>query len=146
MVAVEAETGHDVVGGQRGSYEGGRLGALHIHLFVPVTFLRDLTDDVEVLPLFHLLVERSIDLHRNPPRQFLLHAFIRGSEFCLKKKRGDLHCSLQLRVSVFLQYGIVDGCFGQLVLVRHTLRFLYDDGRYFAQAVTPQTISPRGRS
>ncbi len=124
MVAVEAETGHNVVRGHGGSDEGGRLDALHVNLLVLVALFGGLADDVEVLPLLHLPVKRSIDLHRQPPRQFLLHTM------------------LKLRIGVFLQDGIVDGGLGQLVLVRDALGFVRDNRQRLAHAVVAQTVTP----
>ena len=128
MVAVEAETGHNVVRGHGGSDEGGRLDALHVNLLVLVALFGGLADDVEVLPLLHLPVKRSVDLHRQPPRQFLLHAM------------------LQLWVAVFLQDRVVNGSFSQLVPVRDALRLLRHHRQHLVHAVITQALAPCRRS
>ena len=128
VVAVKTETRHNVVGCKRGSDEGRRFDALHVNLFVFVALLWDLADYVEVLPLLHLPVERSINLDRQPTRQFLLHAM------------------LQLWVAVFLQDRVVNGSFSQLVPVRDALRLLRHHRQHLVHAVVTQALAPCRRS
>ena len=96
VVAIESKAGNYVVRSKGGGDEGRRLHTLNIHLLVLVALLCHLTDDVEVLALFHLLVKRRIDFDWNPPCELLLRARdVRGSRTCSGvKMRAHLHNAL----------------------------------------------------
>jgi hypothetical protein len=55
----------------------------------------------------------------------------------------NLNSTLQLRIRIFLQDGVVDGRLRQLVFVSDALRLLDDHRRYLAQAVAAQPVAPR---
>jgi hypothetical protein len=57
-------------------------------------------------------------------------------------EKTNLNSTLQLRIGVFLQDGVVNGRLGQLVFVCDAFRLLDDDGCHLAQTVAAQTVAP----